>query len=292
MNNLKDILRRDAERTNAALDAATLNCDADYANLGEAIRYSLLDAGKRLRAYLVIEFCRAFGGDENAAMPYACAIEMVHAFSLIHDDLPCMDDDDMRRGKPSCHIKFGYDTALLAGDALLAMAFSVMTEAKLPSDNVVRAVALLSKASGRDGMVGGQVLDMIGENCHYLTDKLEKTQLLKTGALIRCAAELGILAANGDENAVKAAQDYADCIALAFQITDDILDAEGNAELLGKPIGSDAVNEKSTFYSVLGSDGCRKKVKELTERAKSALAPYEKCDRLCELADALMLRDF
>lgn len=292
MIDLKNILAHSAEITERELDRITAECDSDYAKLGEAIRYSLLGGGKRLRAHLVLEFCRLFGGDEKKALDYACAIEMIHAFSLIHDDLPCMDDDDMRRGKPSCHIAFGYDTALLAGDALLSMAFDVAASADLPADVNLRAVKLLARASGRDGMVGGQVLDMIGEERAYTELELEKTQTLKTGALIVCAAQLGVLAAGGDDAALDTAQKYAAALGLAFQIRDDILDAEGSSADLGKPTGSDRDNNKSTFYSLLGADNAKKRTCELTEKAVGAIAHIDGSERLVAFARALIDRNF
>ncbi len=292
MTELKDMLAHSAQITEKALDDITAGCDGDYARLGDAIRYSLLGGGKRLRAHLVLEFCRLFGGDEKKALPYACAIEMIHAFSLIHDDLPCMDDDDMRRGKPSCHIAFGYDTALLAGDALLSMAFETATSADLPASVNVQAVKLLARASGRDGMVGGQVLDMIGEERAYTEVELEKTQALKTGALIVCAAQLGVLAAGGDAAALGAAQKYASSLGLAFQIRDDILDAEGSSAALGKPTGSDKDNGKSTFYSLLGSGRAKEYTRELTARAIEAISCLDGSERLVTFAEALIDRNF
>ncbi len=296
MTELKDMLAYSAEITDKALDNITAGCDGDYAKLGEAIRYSLLGGGKRLRAHLVLEFCRLCGGDQSKALNYACAIEMIHAFSLIHDDLPCMDNDDMRRGKPSCHIAFGYDTALLAGDALLSMAFDTAASADLPPSVNLQAVKLLARASGRDGMVGGQVLDMIGEERAYTEEELEKTQALKTGALIVCAAQLGVLAAGGDgaalDAALDAAQKYASALGLAFQIRDDILDSEGSSADLGKPTGSDRCNNKSTFYSLLGSEKAKERTRELTCKAVEAIACVDGSERLIAFAEALISRKF
>lgn len=292
MTELKQLLLADARAVEEALDSRTAGCDTDYGRLGEAMRYSLLGGGKRLRAHLVLAFCRLLGGAEKAAMPLACAIEMVHAFSLIHDDLPCMDNDDLRRGKPTCHRVYGEDTALLAGDALLAMAFSQLADASLSSEQMREALRLLSRASGRDGMVGGQVLDMIGESEKYGEEKLKKMQSLKTGALISCSCELGVIAAGGGEPERRIAREYAAGIGLAFQITDDILDAEGDETLLGKKTGSDAANQKTTFYTLLGREKAYQLAFDLTEKAKKAVSTQSGADDLCCLADALLKRNF
>ncbi|MBR6634942.1 MAG: polyprenyl synthetase family protein, partial [Clostridia bacterium] len=186
--------------------------------------YSLKNGGKRVRPMLVLEFCRVCGGDVQAALPFACAVEMIHTYSLIHDDLPCMDDDDFRRGMPSCHKQYGEATALLAGDGLLTLAFSVLSKAALSAERKIEAVKVLADCAGHLGMIGGQTMDLAHEGQKITLDQLRKTDALKTGRLIRCACALGCIAAGADEEMHKAAEKYADSIGLAFQIVDDLLD--------------------------------------------------------------------
>ncbi len=267
--------------------------DRDIDEVAEAMKYSLYAGGKRIRPYLVLAFCRLFGGSERAALPFAAAVEMIHTFSLIHDDLPCMDNDDMRRGKPTNHKVYGEATALLAGDALALKAFGVAASNKEVSpDTALRAVGALSFAAAEQGMVGGQIMDMYGENHALSLDKLEKLQGLKTGALICVSARLGALAAgitDSDER-MRNALEYAKGIGLAFQITDDILDVEGDEALLGKPIGSDAENSKSTFLTHMTIDDAKDYARKLTNDAKSAIEEYEGSENLLSLADYLLIR--
>ncbi len=262
---------------------ALINCALyDYVKLtggeedevAEAMLYSLKNGGKRVRPMLVLEFCRVCGGDVNAALSLACAIEMIHTYSLIHDDLPCMDDDDFRRGKPSCHKKFGEATALLAGDGLLTLAFSVAAGASLPPEQVVKAVKLLSDCAGHLGMIGGQTMDLQHENKAITLDMLRSTDELKTGRLIFAACTLGCIAAGADEKAFEAASTYAESIGLAFQIVDDLLDITSTEEALGKPIGSDKENNKSTYPALLGFEKSKEIVNELTDTAVDALAVF------------------
>jgi len=225
--------------------------DKGQAVVFEACRYSAMAGGKRLRPGLVLEFCRVCGGDLEAALPFACALEMIHTYSLIHDDLPCMDNDDFRRGKPTNHKVYGEATAVLAGDGLLNLAFETASDpanTKLVSaETQVKAIRMLSRASGMDGMIGGQILDMQAEETSISLEQLKTLQELKTGALISVAAQLGCLIGGATAEQTQAAATYAACIGLAFQIQDDILDIEGDAETFGKPIGSDAENHKSTY---------------------------------------------
>ena len=215
-------------------------------DLTDAMRYSTMIGGKRIRPVLVLEFCRVCGGDPDHALDLACALEMIHTSSLIHDDLPCMDNDDMRRGQPSCHKKFGENTALLAGDALEAYAFEVAAGADLPAKTTVEAVKLLAKATGPYGMLGGQIMDVENESRDDVTlDRLEATHQKKTGALIRVACELGCIAAGASKELRAAAVEYGKNLGLAFQVCDDILDVTGNELLLGKPVGSDAEEEQA-----------------------------------------------
>ena len=260
----------------------------------EAMAYSLLDGGKRIRGCLTLAMCELCGGEVQSAMPLACAIEMVHAYSLIHDDLPCMDNDDLRRGKPSCHIKFGEGTALLAGDALLTHAFSAASDAyfngTLPAETVLRCVNQLSRAAGVEGMIGGQVIDTAPEEVPMTPEQLEAMHSMKTGALIRSAAVLGCLAAGAPRDVVMQADLYAAKIGLAFQIVDDILDATEESEKLGKST-SDADNNKTTYITLYGVEKAREMVRRLVLEADLAVKGTVLDDEmLYELADTLAKR--
>lgn len=263
--------------------------DLGHTKIFEAARYSAMAGGKRIRPALVLEFCRVCGGEAEAAMPLACALEMIHTYSLIHDDLPCMDDDDLRRGKPTNHKVYGEAMAVLAGDGLLNLAFETASapNPKLPPEVQVRAIRALSRASGMDGMIGGQVLDMEAEHRSVSLDELQTLQSLKTGALLRAGASLGCIAAQASDKQKQAAETYAQKIGLAFQIRDDMLDIEGDAEVFGKPIGSDAENGKSTYPSLLGMEKCRELVERLTQEAIEALDCFEDRAFLIELAKML-----
>lgn len=260
----------------------------------EAMAYSLLDGGKRIRGCLTLAMCELCGGEVQSALPLACAIEMVHAYSLIHDDLPCMDNDDLRRGKPSCHIKFGEGTALLAGDALLTHAFSAASDAyfngTLPPETVLRCVNQLSRAAGVEGMIGGQVIDTAPEEVPMTPEQLEAMHSMKTGALIRSAAVLGCLAAGAPRDVVMQADLYAAKIGLAFQIVDDILDATEESEKLGKST-SDADNNKTTYITLYGVEKAREMVRRLVLEADLAVKGTVLDDEmLYELADTLAKR--
>lgn len=265
--------------------------DKGQAVIFEACRYSAMAGGKRLRPALVLEFCRLSGGDIQAALPFACALEMIHTYSLIHDDLPCMDNDDLRRGKPTNHKVYGEATAVLAGDGLLNLAFETASDPAntvlISAETQLKAIRVLSRASGMEGMIGGQVLDMQAEETQISLEQLKTLQELKTGALIGAAAQLGCLIGGASEEQTQAALEYARCIGLAFQIQDDILDIEGDAETFGKPIGSDAENGKSTYPSLLGLERCHALVHELSEQAANALTPFDDTGILPELARSL-----
>lgn len=239
----------------------------------DAMRYSVRNGGKRVRPMLTLEFCRVCGGDPAHALAFASAVEMIHTYSLIHDDLPCMDNDDLRRGKPSCHKQFGESTALLAGDGLLTLAFETLCKAEDVSPAfVLRAVETLANLSGVRGMIGGQVIDLLSEEKAVDYETLTCIDRLKTGALIEAAVLLGCFAAEvSDEAVLTAAKTYALCIGLAFQIVDDILDVTSDTQTLGKPVGSDEKNEKSTFVKLLGVEKCRAISDELTQKAVDAL---------------------
>ncbi len=260
-----------------------------YQKLYESIRYSLLAGGKRIRPVLTLEFARLGGIDWHLALPYGCALELIHNYSLIHDDLPCMDDDDLRRGKPTNHRVYGETLAVLAGDALQPEAFRLMAEAPcLSADNRLEAIRTLSRACGADGMVAGQVLDTV----YDVSDEAGLTVLnrLKTGVMISAAAELGCIASEMPAAMRQQALAYADALGRGFQIRDDMLDVEGDQAVFGKPIGSDAEEGKVTFVNVIGLDGCRRAVSACTEQAKAAVADWPDHDFLWELADRMVGR--
>lgn len=237
----------------------------------DAMGYSLGNGGKRIRPMLTLEFCRVCGGDYKTAIPFAIGLEMIHTYSLIHDDLPCMDNDDMRRGKPSSHKVYGEANALLAGDGLLTLAFETVLSADVDADKKSKAALELAKAAGVSGMIGGQVMDLANEEKSATLEEIMQTERLKTGKLIKVAAVMGCIAAGASENQIKAAEKYCENIGLAFQIVDDMLDVTSDEATLGKPIGSDSENGKSTFVSLLGLDESARYARELTEQAKAAL---------------------
>ncbi len=269
-------------------------CDAYLpakSQIGQAARYSLLPGGKRVRAVLTLASCALAGAPAAQALDYACALEMLHCYSLIHDDLPCMDNDDFRRGRPSCHKQFGDATALLAADALVTAAFEVIAQAELPAESRVQAAAVLAKAGGARGMLYGQELDK-----HYETVRATQEQLLelhahKTGALIIAAVQLGCLAADATLELTAALTDYAAQVGLVFQIVDDILDVTSTTEELGKPVGSDAENDKTTFITLYGLQGAQDLARQHNQRALDALEAVE-ADRdfLRFLANELLQR--
>ena len=260
--------------------------------LAEAMRYSLLAGGKRIRPILVLEFCRISGGDIEAALPVACAVEMLHTYSLIHDDLPCMDNDDLRRGKPTNHKVYGECVATLAGDALQAEAFYSVLSCGLTAERRAKCAELLAGAVGIDGMCGGQFLDMLGEGKKLNEQELTDINSRKTGALIVAACQMGVAAAGGTELQLAAAGHYGAALGAAFQIRDDMLDVISTAEELGKPIGSDEQEHKNTYMALMGEDGCRKTIARLTEFAKSVLEEaFDDTEFLRSLADALATRN-
>ena len=263
--------------------------DTPYKKLYESIRYSLLAGGKRIRPVLTLEFARLGGIDWHLALPYGCALELVHNYSLIHDDLPCMDDDDLRRGKPTNHKVYGETLAILAGDALQPEAFRLISQAPgLSADSRVAAVEILAKAAGADGMVAGQVLDTLCD----VREESGLTQLdrLKTCAMISAAAELGCVAAGMDAEKRRQAREFGDGLGLAFQLRDDILDVTGAQEVFGKPIGSDKAEGKVTLVDVKGLEQCQRDVEQYTARAKAAIAAWPDNSFLLELADHMVNR--
>ena len=297
---IKELMKARSALMEKELSAYLDHADPDLKTLFEAMSYSLIGGGKRLRSFLVTEFARLSATEQGtdpekamkASMPFACAIEMVHTYSLIHDDLPCMDDDNLRRGKPTNHVVFGEANALLAGDALLTKAFEVVASNRtVPTETVVKAVSLLASAAGPDGMVGGQVLDLIGETKTFDMDTLVKLQALKTGELIRAATLLGCYAGNASERLIAAATNYALGIGRAFQVVDDILDVTGDEATLGKPIGSDAESGKTTFLSFLSVEDARSYAARLTANAVSAIRPFRSSETLTALAEYLITRN-
>lgn len=263
-----------------------------YGNLQEAMGYSLLSGGKRLRPVLTLEVCRILGGDVNAALPLAAAVEMVHTYSLIHDDLPAMDDDDLRRGKATCHKAFDEATAILAGDALLTTAFGQIVSAKLPTETVVQAVEALSFGAGEQGMVAGQSLEFATAHKEEIdVAQLEEVQSLKTGALLVTACELGAIAAGASAQEREKVKQYGAALGRGFQIRDDILDAVGEESRLGKPVGSDEKLGKPTFYTLLGEENAQKEVQRWTKEGMVALEGLKEPDFLSELIQWLSQRD-
>lgn len=260
----------------------------------EAEKYSLLSGGKRVRAFLVFAFCKAFGKGEKEAAPFACAVEMIHAYSLIHDDLPCMDNDDYRRGKLTNHKVYGEAVAVLAGDALLTKAFEIASSNKnVSAKTALCAVSELAKAAGDCGMVGGQILDIKAEaSKEKELSVLENIHRLKTGAMIKVSAKLGCLAAGIEleSEIMRDVEKYAENIGYAFQIIDDVLDVVGDSALLGKNTGSDEDNNKLTYMSFYSADEAMALAKKMTDEAILAISKYDNCATLVELAQYLLER--
>ena len=256
----------------------------------DAMRYSLLAGGKRIRPVLLLEFCRLCGKDYHEAMPFAAAIEMVHTYSLIHDDLPCMDNDDYRRGRLTNHKVFGEAMAVLAGDALLTAAFDTAAHADAAPETIVQVVGILAAAAGEKGMVGGQVLDLEGENLHLREDDIYTIHMLKTSKLIEAACCMGAAAGGASEAQMNAARVYAQALGLAFQVRDDMLDVLGDATKMGKATGMDA--NKSTFISLYGVGECAKIIERQTERAIDALSCFDDRDFLTQMAKMLAFREY
>lgn len=261
----------------------------NWAILYDAMRYSLLAGGKRVRPVLTLAFCRLFGGEAEKALPFACALEMIHTYSLIHDDLPCMDNDDLRRGRPTCHKVYGDAMALLAGDGLLTAAFETLTSPAscrdIPPERTVQAVRVLSRAAGAAGMVGGQTLDMAG--VYRSLSAVTEMHQMKTGALLCAASELGCVFAGAGEAGRLAASSYASHLGLAFQVRDDMLDVEGTETELGKKVGADAADGKITFAALWGLEECKRVVAEETALAVKALADLGDVGYLSWLAGVL-----
>lgn len=290
---LELLLHRNATLTeNAMRDYYT--DDPDLQVLLDAERYSLFAGGKRIRPTLTLEFCRLFGGEEAAALPFACAVEMVHTYSLIHDDLPCMDNDDLRRGKPTNHKVFGEGVAVLAGDALLTGAFeAAATNTAAGAEISAMAVAYLAGCAGRYGMIGGQIMDLEGEKRNLSQDEIFRLQSLKTGALISAASVMGALAAGVrmDDPAMEHVVRYAENIGLVFQIVDDILDRRGDEATLGKRVHVDEAHHKNTFLSFCTVEEAQLYAERLTADACGAIRRYPSSEVLISLAEWLLKRE-
>lgn len=262
----------------------------------EAMRYSVYAGGKRIRPVLMLAACEMFDYKEDAVIPFACALEMIHTYSLIHDDLPAMDNSDLRRGKKTNHIVFGEAMAVLAGDALLNYAFETMLSANVnnPDDTrrALKAASYMASCSGISGMIGGQVIDIESENKEIDKETLRTLQVKKTGALIRAAVVCGAIIGGADEDDIKALEDYAINLGLAFQIKDDILDVEGDSITLGKPIGGDNALKKNTYVSLYGIDEAKKMLENHSKIAKDSLVRFgAKAEFLLEMADYLLERN-
>ena len=266
--------------------------DTEKTTLYRAMEYGVMGGGKRIRPFLTLEFCRMLGGSDAAALPYAAAIEMIHNFSLIHDDMPCMDNDDLRRGRPTTHKVFGEAQALIAGDALIFAAFDCALSGVSDAESQNRALRELALAAGADGMCEGQMIDMESDGVQIPFERLLALHAHKTGALIRAAAKLGVIAAGGDDAAMAAADAYGSGIGLAFQIVDDVLDVYGSTETLGKSVGSDAKNEKSTFLSFMNADEAMAYAARVTKEATDAIAGYSASETLVSLGEWLLHRTY
>jgi len=277
-------------RIEDVLEQALPAADRVPVALSRAMRYAVLDGGKRMRPLLAYAAGEVVAAPPKSVDAVAAAVELVHAYSLIHDDLPCMDDDALRRGKPSCHVAFGEAMALLAGDALQALAFGVLAGARL--GDPAKACALLAEASGVRGMAGGQAVDLGSVGAALAQEELESMHRMKTGALIRAAVRLGAACGRPLNDLESTSLDaYAAAAGLAFQVTDDVLDVEGSAQTLGKTAGKDRAHGKPTFVSVLGLAAARERAEHLRVEARAALAPFGGAGRrLAELADWIVLR--
>lgn len=265
------------------------------AGIGEAMRYAVLDGGKRLRPLLVLAASEAVGGHDEAALRAGCAVELIHAYSLVHDDMPCMDNDVLRRGKPTVHVQFGQATALLAGDALQALAFEFLAPEgpAVPAEVQARLCRLLSKAAGHAGMAGGQAIDLAAVGQSLTEDELRHMHRLKTGALLQASVMMGAACGHPGAQALKALDGYGWALGLAFQVVDDILDVTADSATLGKTAGKDAAQDKPTYVSLLGLDRARSHARELLEQARGALATSGLADTraLLALAEMVVHRD-
>jgi farnesyl diphosphate synthase len=286
-------LEETADRVTVALDTLLPRVQGPESKLMSAMRYAALGGGKRLRPFLVVETGRIFGVDERCLLRVGAALECIHTYSLVHDDLPCMDDDDLRRGRPTLHLAYDEATAVLAGDALLTIAFEILSDPQTHTDPSVRIalVSRLAEAAGARGMVGGQMMDMIADELGDDIAAVTRMQRLKTGALITYAVDMGALMGRASEEARSALNAYAHDLGLAFQITDDLLDAEGDVDDVGKAVGKDAEKGKATFVSLLGLEGAKQRVQLLSQQAKDHIAIFgERAHYLSQVVDSIVSR--
>jgi len=294
MFDLSAYIKNKNQQINVALEKILLDSQP-FEPIVEAMKYSLMAGGKRIRPVLCLAAAEAVGGKSQAVLPAACALEMVHTYSLIHDDLPAMDNDDLRRGKPTCHIAFDEATAILAGDALLTLAFEVLSSVQFTDENQasgwLKVIHIISTAAGYRGMIRGQMLDMAAEGRHLTVDELKSMHALKTGALIEASLLCGALLADARKRQREILKTYARNIGLAFQVTDDILNVEGNPKIMGKAVGTDELREKSTYPALLGLETSRQFAKNLVDEALQALAVFDKeADPLRALATYIIER--
>jgi geranylgeranyl diphosphate synthase type II len=294
---LNNYLKQGQQRIDAALDDHLPDGDSLPERLHQAVRYSVFAGGKRLRPILMLAACEAVAGDTERVLPAACAMEMIHTYSLIHDDLPAMDDDDFRRGQPTCHKVYGDALAILAGDALLTEAFILMSGMAAGSpqaeDACRRAMHIVARCAGSRGMVGGQVVDMESEGKEIDLPTLEYIHTHKTGALILASVQVGALLGGADEAAYNALTRYAEAAGLAFQVADDILDIIGDQELLGKDVGSDEARGKATYPALLGLSVARQRARDLRDLALESLTEFgETAEPLRQIAHYIVDRSF
>ena len=289
--NMSEKLKQYISLVDNALKGYLPEINEGYRVVNDAMIYSVFPGGKRIRPVLTLAVCEMLGGNPSSALPLGCATECIHASSLIHDDLPCMDDDELRRGKPSCHVKFGQANALLSGDALIVRAFEIISRSDISPKAALKSINILAQKTGINGMIGGQVLDLAAEGKPLDYEELKQMHLLKTGALIEAACLLGGVAADACEEDLKDLGEYARHLGLAFQICDDILDVEGDEALLGKPIGSDEKSNKSNFISLFGIKKSKEKAKYHTDKALTILSKFPGCQFLQELTLSLLKRE-
>lgn len=271
-----DALLKDYQaKLDSRFDIILLENGQLYDEIISACRYSVINGGKRIRPVLLLEFYKLCNGEDDCAYNFACALEMIHSYSLVHDDLPCMDNDDMRRGKPTCHKAYGESTALLCGDALLTEAFLVASKTMgIPADRVVKAISHLASSAGVAGMIGGQVIDM-ADNTDSDDNVLFEMYRLKTGALLKTACAIGCILAGADDQLIETAETFGEKVGIAFQIIDDILDGTSDTKTLGKTAGSDEKNNKDTIVVRLGVEYCRELAKKYTDEAYECLEKFD-----------------
>lgn len=286
---MKELLKEQIDFIDGYLDKYLEKKDNPQSIIYDAMRYSVFAGGKHLRPILMLNVCKMCGGDTDEVMPFACALEMIHTYSLIHDDLPAMDNDDLRRGIPTSHKKFGEATAILAGDALLNKAFEVVSSySGKQTERAMKAINILAVSSGTEGMIGGQIVDMLSEGKTITPDELRYLHLNKTGAIIRSACVIGAVMSGAGEEEIKAVDGFAQNLGIAFQIQDDILDVTGTEEELGKPIGSDAEENKNTYVSLMGLERSKELAKKYSDSAKKSLDMFgSKADFLKQFTDYL-----